>query len=132
MDQIELVLKLLEEDEEEKNQEWLVNLLELLIGDGESPFLKNISRCLASRYLDLVKVCLLTVTWLSSRLPVLNNSGSPLPAFSAIIYQMKGILQSADLELKTLASLSLFSFQQDIRKQGPFDEYGRRYCYTSS
>ncbi|KAI9119502.1 hypothetical protein K1719_009378 [Acacia pycnantha] len=100
------------EDEEEKNKEWLVNLLELLIGDGESPFLKNISRCLASRYLDLVRVCLLTVTWLSSRLSLLSNSGSPLPAFPAIIYQIKGILRSGDLELKTLASLSLFYFSK--------------------
>ncbi|KAK7304282.1 hypothetical protein VNO77_45150 [Canavalia gladiata] len=100
------------EDEEKRREELLMNLLESLIGDGESPFLKAISRCLDSRHLDLVRACLITVTWLSSSLSTLFCAGLHLPAFLAIISQLKGILENGELELKTLASLSLLNFSK--------------------
>lgn len=90
----------------------MINLLESLIGDGESPFLKTISRCLESRHLDLVRTCLITVTWLSSSLSKQYNAGLHLPAFLAVISQLKEILLNSELELKTLASMSLFNFSK--------------------
>ncbi|RDX66101.1 putative E3 ubiquitin-protein ligase LIN, partial [Mucuna pruriens] len=47
------------EDEEKRGEELLKKLLESLIGDRERPFLES---------LDLVRVCLISVTWLSSSL----------------------------------------------------------------
>lgn len=90
----------------------LKKLLESLIGDGESPFLKSISRCLDTNHLDLVRTCLITVTWLSSSLSMLFSAGLHLPAFLSIISQLKGILENGELELKTLASLSLLNFSK--------------------
>ncbi|WJX75066.1 hypothetical protein P8452_58636 [Trifolium repens] len=101
-----------EDDEEERHEEFMMNLLETLIGDGESPFLKSISRCLDSTHVDLVRASLITVTWLSSSLSKQYNAGLHLPAFLAIISQLKGILQNGELELKTLASMSLFNFSK--------------------
>lgn len=101
-----------EDEEEERNEEFMINLLESLIGDGESPFLKTISRCLESRHVDLVRTCLITVTWLSSSLSKQYNAGLHLPAFLAVISQLKGILQNGELDLKTLASLSLFNLSK--------------------
>ncbi|KAH1156792.1 hypothetical protein GYH30_051543 [Glycine max] len=100
------------EGEEKRGEELLKKLLESLIGDGESPFLKNISRCLDSKHLDLVRACLITVTWLSSSLSMLFSAGLHLPAFLSIISQLKGILENGELELKTLASLSLLNFSK--------------------
>jgi len=90
----------------------LKKLLESLIGDGEGPFLKSISRCLNSKHLDLVRACLITVTWLSSSLSTLFGAGLSLPTFSSIIIQLKGILEDGELELKALASLSLLNFSK--------------------
>ncbi|MCH86634.1 E3 ubiquitin-protein ligase LIN-like, partial [Trifolium medium] len=101
-----------EDEEEERHEEFMMNLLETLIGDGESPFLKSISRCLDSRHVDLVRDSLITVTWLSSSLSKQYNAGLHLPAFLAIISQLKGILQNGELEFKTLASMSLFNFSK--------------------
>ncbi|KAJ1383230.1 Zinc finger, RING/FYVE/PHD-type [Sesbania bispinosa] len=100
------------EDEEERGEELQMNLLESLIGDGESPFLKTISRCLDSRHKDLVNACLITVIWLTSSLSVLFNAGLHLPALLAIIFQLKGILENGELELKILASMSLLNFSK--------------------
>ncbi|KAK7272831.1 hypothetical protein RIF29_13871 [Crotalaria pallida] len=100
------------EDEEERGKELLPNLLEPLIGDGESPFLKTIARCLDSRHLDLVRACVIAVTWLSSSPSMLFNAGLHLTAFLAIISHMKGILENGELELKILASMCLFNFSQ--------------------
>ncbi|XP_027349005.1 putative E3 ubiquitin-protein ligase LIN [Abrus precatorius] len=100
------------EDEEKRGEELLMNLLESLIGDGESPFLKTMSRCLDSKHLELVTACLMTVTWLSSSLSMLFSAGLHLPAFLAIISQLKGILKNGELELKTLASISLLNFSK--------------------
>ncbi|CAK8540522.1 unnamed protein product [Lathyrus sativus] len=101
-----------EDEEEERNEEFMINLLESLIGDGESPFLKTISRCLESRHVDLVRTSLITITWLSSSLSKQYNAGLHLPAFLAVISQLKEILQNSELELKTLASMSLFNFSK--------------------
>jgi len=90
----------------------MANLLESMIGDGESLFLKTISRCLDSRHVDLMRACLITVTWLSSSLSKQYNAGLHLPAFLAIISHLKGILENGELELKTLASMSLFNFSK--------------------
>ncbi|MED6124883.1 hypothetical protein PIB30_063139 [Stylosanthes scabra] len=43
----------LSEDEEAMGEELLTNLLESLVGDGDSPFLNNLCGCLDSRHLDL-------------------------------------------------------------------------------
>ncbi|CAI8591662.1 unnamed protein product [Vicia faba] len=101
-----------EDEEEERKEEFMINMLESLIGDGESPFLKTISRCLESKHVDLVRTCLITVTWLSSSLSKQYNAGLHLPAFLAVISQLKGILQNGELDLKTLASMSLFNFSK--------------------
>ncbi|KAL2329448.1 hypothetical protein Fmac_017029 [Flemingia macrophylla] len=100
------------EDEEKWGEEFLKNLLKSLIGDGESPFLKSIYRCLDCKHLDLVRTCLITVTWLSSSLSTHFSAGLHLPAFLSIISQLKGILENGELELKTLASLSLLNFSK--------------------
>lgn len=89
-----------------------MNLLESLIGDGESPFLKTISRCLDSRHLDLVRTCLITVTWLSSSLSTLFHAGLHLRAFLAISSQLKRILENGEIELKILSSVSLLNFSK--------------------
>jgi hypothetical protein len=116
-----MIIKSQEDDEEERHEEFMMNLLETLIGDGESPFLKSISRCLDSTHVDLVRASLITVTWLSSSLSKQYNAGLHLPAFLAIISQLKGILQNGELELKTLASMSLFNFSKiSGLKSSPF------------
>jgi len=83
-----------------------------LIGDGEGPFLKSLSRCLDCKHIDLVRACLITVTWLSSSLSTLFGAGLPLPSFSFIISQLKRILENGELELRALASLSLLNFSK--------------------
>jgi hypothetical protein len=116
-----MIIKSQEDDEEERHEKFMMNLLETLIGDGESPFLKSISRCLDSTHVDLVRASLITVTWLSSSLSKQYNAGLHLPAFLAIISQLKGILQNGELELKTLASMSLFNFSKiSGLKSSPF------------
>ncbi|XP_052728098.1 putative E3 ubiquitin-protein ligase LIN [Vigna angularis] len=109
-DGIEVTISL--EDEDKRVEELLRKLLESLIGDGEGPFLKSLSRCLDCKHLDLVRACLITVTWLSSSLSTLFGAGLPLPTFSSIISQLKGILENGELELKALASLSLLNFSK--------------------
>lgn len=84
-----------------------MNLLEMLVDDGESPFLKAIYRCLDSRHLDLVRACLITITLLSSSLSMLFNAGLHIPSFIAIISQLKGILKNKEAELKTLGTFSM-------------------------
>jgi hypothetical protein len=116
-----LIIKSQEDEKQDRHEEFVMNLLETLIGDGESPFLKSISRCLDSRHVDLVRASLITVTWLSSSLSKQYNAGLHLPAFLAIISQLKGILQNGELELKTLASMSLFNFSKiSGLKSSPF------------
>ncbi|RZC00454.1 putative E3 ubiquitin-protein ligase LIN-1 [Glycine soja] len=110
--QLYVTISVSSEDEEKRGEELLKKLLESLIGDGESPFLKSISRCLDTNHLDLVRTCLITVTWLSSSLSSLFSAGLHLPAFLSIISQLKGILENGELELKTLASLSLLNFSK--------------------
>ncbi|KAI4334674.1 hypothetical protein L6164_013391 [Bauhinia variegata] len=100
------------EYEERRREEGLSNLLDSLIGDGERPFLKTVSRCLESKNQDLVEICLITVTWLSSSLTKPCNAGLHLPAFLAVISQLKGILENGELELKILALMSLLNFSK--------------------
>ncbi|XP_028786218.1 uncharacterized protein LOC114742119 [Neltuma alba] len=100
------------EKEEERSKEWLVNLLESMIGDGESPFLNSISKCLDSRHPDLVNMCLVTVSWLSSSLSTQYDSGLQLSAFLAVISEIVEVLENGELELRILASLCLLNFSK--------------------
>ncbi|KAK7394117.1 hypothetical protein VNO78_14636 [Psophocarpus tetragonolobus] len=126
-----------EEEEENRGEELQKKLLESLIGDGDSPFLKIMCRCLDSKHLDLVKACLITLTWLSSSLSTTFSAGLHLPSFLSIISQLKGILENEELELKALASLSLLNFSQISGSGSPpsafliqnaFEDYDRRCC----
>ncbi|KAJ7957435.1 RING-type E3 ubiquitin transferase [Quillaja saponaria] len=97
--------------EKERNQERLRNLLEYLVGDEKRSFLETICRCLHSRNLDLVSVCLTTVAWLSSALSLLHDAGSHFITMSSLISPLKYILENDEnVEHKMLASLSLLNF----------------------
>ncbi|GMP91981.1 hypothetical protein CsSME_00042416 [Camellia sinensis var. sinensis] len=101
------------DDEEEEREDWLRILSASLIGDGKKSFLESISKCLGSGSLDLVRVCLTTVAWLSSALASLSDAEFQLPAFSALISQLKERLENGDLvEHKILASMCLLNFSK--------------------
>ncbi|CAL5425668.1 unnamed protein product [Camellia sinensis] len=101
------------DDEEEEREDWLRILSASLIGDRKKSFLESISKCLGSGSLDLVRVCLTTVAWLSSALASLSDAEFQLPAFSALISQLKERLENGDLiEHKILASMCLLNFSK--------------------
>ncbi|KAL7174625.1 hypothetical protein ACSBR2_033797 [Camellia fascicularis] len=101
------------DDEEEEREDWLRILSASLIGDGKKSFLESISKCLGSGSLDLVRVCLTTVAWLSSALASLSDAEFQLPAFSALISRLKERLENGDLvEHKILASMCLLNFSK--------------------
>ncbi|GMP91982.1 hypothetical protein CsSME_00042416 [Camellia sinensis var. sinensis] len=98
---------------QEEREDWLRILSASLIGDGKKSFLESISKCLGSGSLDLVRVCLTTVAWLSSALASLSDAEFQLPAFSALISQLKERLENGDLvEHKILASMCLLNFSK--------------------
>ncbi|KAM6598168.1 hypothetical protein CsatA_008692 [Cannabis sativa] len=104
------------EDEEEKNEEWLRKMCTSLVGNGRRSFLEGISKCVVRskdmEELVLVRVCLITVTWLSFSLSSsISNSELQISAFSLLISILKQTLENGlKIEHKILASSSLFSF----------------------
>ncbi|CAK9147263.1 unnamed protein product [Ilex paraguariensis] len=100
-------------DEVEAREEWLTNLSASLLGDGKKSFLEMLSRCLGSGKVDVVRVCLTTVAWLSSTLPSFPDAEFQLSAFSALISRLKQILENGErIEHKILASMSLLNFSK--------------------
>lgn len=100
--------------EEEAREEWQAELSALLLGSGKKSFLGALSMCLGSGNIELVRVCLTTVAWLSSVLAS-SQSGSEfeLSAFSALICQLKVCLEHGKLlEHKVLASVCLLNFSK--------------------
>ncbi|XP_073269897.1 putative E3 ubiquitin-protein ligase LIN-1 isoform X2 [Primulina huaijiensis] len=104
----------IEDSEEEKAREkWLVSLSASLLEDGNKPFLETVSKCLNFGNLDLVRVCLVTVAWLSSSLASLPDTEFQLYAFSALISPLKKCMERGELvEHKILASLCLLNFSK--------------------
>ncbi|XAR60414.1 Ubiquitin--protein ligase [Bertholletia excelsa] len=101
------------DDEEETREEWLRSLSASLIGGGKKSFLESISKCLGSGSMDLVRVCLTTVAWLSSALISVADAEFQLSAFSALIPQMKDRLENGErIEHRILASTSLLHFSK--------------------
>ncbi|KAK6164245.1 hypothetical protein DH2020_001109 [Rehmannia glutinosa] len=99
-------------DEENARENWLLSLSASLLEDGKKKsFLDSVSKCLSLGNSDLVRVCLITVAWLSSSLASLPDTEFQLYAFSALISPLKQCLEYGELvEHKILASLSLLSF----------------------
>ncbi|XP_044507006.1 putative E3 ubiquitin-protein ligase LIN isoform X2 [Mangifera indica] len=103
----------LQDDEEDAIEEWLKKLSASLLGNGKKSFLDTISKCLGSGNLNLIRVCLITVTWLSNALSLQSDTEFQLSAFSALICQLKEILEHGEqLQLKVLASMSLLNFSK--------------------
>ncbi|KAF8395916.1 hypothetical protein HHK36_019871 [Tetracentron sinense] len=101
------------EEEEKAREEWLKNLATSLLGNGKKSFLETISKCLRSENSDLVKVCLITVAWLSRALASLSDGEFQLSAFSALIPRLKESLENGErVEHKVLASMSLLNFSK--------------------
>ncbi|XP_047327853.1 uncharacterized protein LOC124931438 isoform X2 [Impatiens glandulifera] len=102
-----------DEEEETSNKTWLRSVSASLIGYGEKSFLDSISKCLASRIRDLVRVCLITVAWWSSALDSCSNIEYQLSAFSALISPLKECLENGHcLEIKIIASMCLLNFSK--------------------
>ncbi|KAM7502740.1 hypothetical protein LguiB_001644 [Lonicera macranthoides] len=103
----------LDGDEEEDRKEWLLNLSISLLADGKRYFLEAISKHLVCDNLDLVRVCLVTVTWFSSALASLPNADLQLFAFSILISPLKECLENDfRVEHKILASTALLNFSK--------------------
>lgn len=101
------------DDEEFANEEWLRNLSAALLGNGTKSFLATVSKCLGSENLDLVRVCLITVAWLSFALSSQFDVEFQLSAFSALIAGLKETLQKAQqAENRILAAISLLNFSK--------------------
>ncbi|KAM7528857.1 hypothetical protein LguiB_032267 [Lonicera macranthoides] len=104
----------LDGNEEEDREEWLTNLSASLLGGGKKSFLEAVSTCLGSGNLVMVRVCLITVAWLSSALPSLPDADEfQLSSFSAFISPLKECLENGErVEHRILASMSLFNFSK--------------------
>lgn len=101
------------DDDEQNIEEWLRNLSTSLLGNGKRSFVEAISKCIGSENLNLVKVCLTTVAWLSSSLASMSETELHLPAFSALISRLKDSLENGhEVEHKVLASCSLLNFSK--------------------
>nr|GMD26081.1 putative E3 ubiquitin-protein ligase LIN-1 isoform X1 [Ipomoea batatas] len=106
---------MMDDGEEEAREEWQAKMSATLLGSGKKSFLGALSMCLASGNIELVRVCLTTVAWLSSVLASSSQSGSEfeLSAFSALICQLKACLEHGKLlEHKVLASVCLLNFSK--------------------
>ncbi|KAM4084493.1 hypothetical protein ACB094_08G136400 [Castanea mollissima] len=101
------------DDEEQENEEWLRNLSVALLSNGKKSLLDTISKCLASGNLDMVRVCLTTMAWLSCALPSLPDAEFQLSAFSSLISGLKESLEKGEkIEHKILASMCLLNFSK--------------------
>ncbi|XP_019155636.1 PREDICTED: uncharacterized protein LOC109152413 [Ipomoea nil] len=108
-------ITMMDDGEEEVREEWQARMSAMLLGSGKKSFLGALSMCLASGNIELVRVCLTTVAWLSSVLASSSRSGSEfeLSAFSALICQLKACLEHGKLlEHKVLASVCLLNFSK--------------------
>nr|GME04357.1 putative E3 ubiquitin-protein ligase LIN-2 isoform X1 [Ipomoea batatas] len=108
-------ITMMDDGEEEAREEWQAKMSATLLGSGKKSFLGALSMCLASGNIELVRVCLTTVAWLSSVLASSSQSGSEfeLSAFSALICQLKACLEHGKLlEHKVLASVCLLNFSK--------------------
>jgi hypothetical protein len=84
-----------------------------LLSNGKKSFLDTISKCLRSGNLDMVRVCLTTVAWLSCALSSQSDVEFQLSAFSALISGLKESLEKGEqIEYKILASMSLLYFSK--------------------
>nr|GMD21532.1 putative E3 ubiquitin-protein ligase LIN-2 isoform X1 [Ipomoea batatas] len=108
-------ITMMDDGEEEAREEWQAKISAILLGSGKKSFLAALSMCLASGNIELVRVCLTTLAWLSSVLASSSQSGSEfeLSAFSALICQLKACLEHGKLlEHKVLASVCLLNFSK--------------------
>ncbi|XP_059278448.1 uncharacterized protein LOC132032759 isoform X2 [Lycium ferocissimum] len=110
---VDATVMMMEDEEEEAREKWLLNASALLIGSGKKSFVEALSKCLGSGNLEMVRICLTTVAWLSSAVASMNDSEFEISAFLAIINQLIECLQHGDLvEHKVLASMSLLNFSK--------------------
>ncbi|KVI09418.1 Armadillo-like helical [Cynara cardunculus var. scolymus] len=104
---------LLDNDEEEAVEDWLMKLSASLLGDGKKSFLDSLSQCLSSGHQDMTMAGLTTVAWFSSSLVSLPGSESQLSSFSVLIPKLKEHLKNSEwLEHKILAAMSLLNFSK--------------------
>lgn len=104
---------MIQDDEEQKNEEWLRNLASILIDNGKSSFLEAISKPIHSRSLELERACLVTLAWLSKATSPFDVEFKLSKAFSTLIYSLKDTLQKAnEVEHKIFASMALLNFSK--------------------
>ncbi|KAJ0968858.1 hypothetical protein J5N97_021735 [Dioscorea zingiberensis] len=97
-------------EEEREREEWLNKVAFVLLSNGKQSFLETLFRCLASEISELVKVCLITVAWLSNALPSLSTSGFNLSTFTSLIPLLKEcVIKDNQIENQVLASISLLN-----------------------
>ncbi|KAL5766788.1 hypothetical protein ACOSP7_017405 [Xanthoceras sorbifolium] len=100
-------------DEEHACEEWLSYVSASLLGKGKRSFLETISKILRSGDRELVRVCLITVAWLSCTLSSIPDAEFQLSTFSALISVLKESLDNGELLLhKIFASISLLNFSK--------------------
>ncbi|XP_042755317.1 putative E3 ubiquitin-protein ligase LIN isoform X1 [Lactuca sativa] len=100
---------LMDTEDEEAVEDWLMKLSESLIGDGKKLFLESLSQGLSCGHREMMKVGLTTVVWLSCSL----DSEAKLSAFSVLISKLKETLENSEwVEHKVLAAASLLNFSK--------------------
>ncbi|KAL5707675.1 hypothetical protein ACHQM5_018547 [Ranunculus cassubicifolius] len=100
-------------EEEKAREDWWKSLAASLLGNGKKSFLEIVSKCLASGESSLVRICLITVAWLSQGLVELPNAEFQLSAFSALIPRLKETLENGEqVEYRVLASMALLNFSR--------------------
>ncbi|XP_021912690.1 putative E3 ubiquitin-protein ligase LIN-1 isoform X2 [Carica papaya] len=100
-------------DEEQAGETWLRKVSISLLGSGKQSFTGSICLCLGSANIDLIRVCLVTIAWLSHALSSISDSEFQLPAFSKLISQLKETLKHGQqVEDRVLASMCLLNFSQ--------------------
>ncbi|KAM2691327.1 hypothetical protein EV2_005741 [Malus domestica] len=98
---------------ENSSEDWLRNLTVSLLGYGKKSFVETLSKCLGSENLELIRMCLITVEWLSRALSSLPGSEFQLSAFSSLIFPLKQCLKTSEqVEQKILASMSMLNFSK--------------------
>ncbi|KAF6149341.1 hypothetical protein GIB67_016879 [Kingdonia uniflora] len=100
------------EEEEKVREEWWKKIATILLGNGKKiSFLEMISKCLGSGNSSLVRMCLITVAWISHALTLLTDAEFQLSAFSALVPRLKESLESGEwVEHRVLASMTLLNF----------------------
>ncbi|KAI3793713.1 hypothetical protein L1987_36334 [Smallanthus sonchifolius] len=104
---------LVDNEEEEAVEDWLIRLSTSLVSDGKKSFLDSVSEWLSCGYREMKKVGLTTMVWFSSSLASLPDSEFPLSAFSVLISKLKENLENSEwVEHKILAATSLLNFSK--------------------